>query len=210
MKYICFDIETLSLPSAHVLSQFNPDKVKLGNVTDPKKIEAKIEEARCEFVAGAALDARLARVALIGFNVDGVVSWLDGLDESEILTGFWATCQEYVWEKKYKLVGYFIEGFDLPFLRRRSWLLGVKVPPWIYNDRGYVDGSFIDLHKLWQCGDRMASTNGLDGLCKAFGVPGKTGDGRDFAKLWETDKTAAKAYCAADLAATYELARRML
>ena len=63
-----FDIESGPQPDAYlstVLPAFNPEDVKLGNIKDPEKIAAKIEEARCNhftnFKANAALDAKYGK-----------------------------------------------------------------------------------------------------------------------------------------------------
>ena len=106
-------------------------------------------------------------------------------------------------------IGYNTTRFDIPFLIRRSWILDVPVPP-ILTDKGYPIDQFQDLRKVWQLGDNQETHGGLEGLCRAFGLPGKTGKGSEFAALWEADKKAALAYHEGDLRAMWPLVQRML
>ena len=80
MMTLYFDIETEPLPEAElreICPPFDAEAVKLGNLTDPVKIRAKIEEAERshweDFVGGAALSPLTGRVAAIGIlqSVDG-------------------------------------------------------------------------------------------------------------------------------------------
>ena len=66
----------------------------------------------------------------------------------------------------------------------------------------------IDLREVWQMGDRQAHGS-LDAIAKHLGVGAKTGNGKDFAALWEKDRQTAIAYLENDLSITAAIANRM-
>jgi len=66
-----------------------------------------------------------------------------------------------------------------------------------------------DLLALWQCGDRAESIS-LDRLARVLGLPGKTGSGADFARLFGENRPAALAYLENDLKLTREVWLRVV
>lgn len=116
------------------------------------------------------------------------------------------------------MVGFNSNAFDLPFLVKRAWLLGVDVPGELQSvDGRYFDRVFVDLLARWKCGVNGGNGGGngssitLDGLARFFGVGGKTDGvcGKDFARLWKEDREKATAYLVNDLVITAECASRM-
>ena len=133
---IYFDIETGPLPEDQIrIPPFDPAEVKLGNVKDPAKIEAKLKAAeanhRQSIIDNAALDALTGQVLMIAYHVRGEAASvaIHGKPEAEILTEWWALVTRF--DRCPFVIGFNIKGFDLPFLVRRSWALGVVVPGWI-------------------------------------------------------------------------------
>jgi hypothetical protein len=63
----------------------------------------------------------------------------------------------------------------------------------------------IDLRDIWQLGDRQARGS-LDSISKHLGVGAKNGEGKDFARLWQTDRKQAEAYLQNDLVLTAKVA----
>lgn len=241
---IVFDIETkgnreeaLALaepfPPFEPLPPFNPAMVKLGNIKDAAKIEAKIEaermaypqkvkehqetyERECdEYVAKitskAALSALTGQVVAIGIKTSDKEMILEG-DEYKILDQFW---ELYMSDSSNIFVGWNISGFDVPFMVRRSWKLGVSFPSWVYEGR-YLDKHFVDLMAIFGCGEYGYKIK-LDTVAKYLGVPGKyTGDctGETFAdKFLSGDKEAraqAEEYLKCDIRATWAIAEKIL
>jgi hypothetical protein len=188
-----FDIETGPLDEATILARCPEPKIPK-NIKDPEKIQARKDEHRTKVVDTAALDARLGRVVAIGFtNSIHLIDEQGGeqggeslsLDNREalLLRHFWNS-YEATHEVGGKLIGFNIFGFDLPFLVRRSLLLGVEVPRGVMERNRYWSPTFVDLLELWQCGNRQDYVK-LEDLGKAFGVGGKTDGvgGADFHKL---------------------------
>ncbi len=222
---IVFDIETGPLPEDFLRSllepaaPFDPASVKVGNLKDEAKIKAKIEECRAayeeeckaaelRFFDRAALSAHTGEVLAIGVRFAGEKGGqvLHG-SEAKVLKLFWETCED-TRASDNRLVGFNIFGFDLPFLLRRSWLLGVRPPHWVMDRDRYWSPLFVDLMARWQCGDRQnfISLNRIAGL---LGVGQKNGDGKMFAETWKADKAAAIAYLNQDLELTLQVARRL-
>lgn len=247
---IAFDIETGPLAietikqtvppfvqSAKHPGEFDPSKVKLGNIKDESKIQAKIEEARAKHAElireyelslvngesdywarvqeSAALAATTGQVLAIGYRGNKVVIDCQGEDrcEADLLARFWSQfrmCQS----SRRRLVGFYINNFDLPFMVQRSWIVGVDVPASVFTANGYFDSILVDLHRIWTCNARQSSgTSTLDVICRACGIGCKPSDcdGASFSKLFWGDGTreTALAYLENDVELTYKLAEKM-
>lgn len=228
MATYIFDIETGPLPDEQLFSlvepfpefqEFDPAAVKCGNLKDQEKIAAKIAEARAahngnyerakaeyerETRGKAALSALTGRVLAIGIlETNTHKSQIMEGDEAAIVGRFLRGMAS-----KHSLVGYNIHGFDLPFILQRAYILDVRVDRNLFLDHGrYWKTQFIDLMQLWCVG--RTTFPPLDTVLRACGLPGKTGNGADFAQLYATDKAAAIAYLKNDLEIEYQLAVRM-
>lgn len=214
MPALIFDIETGPLDEDELnrmLPEFDPASVKHGNTKDEAKKAAQIEKAREEheakFFERAALSPLTGRVVVIGYQFAGGESIIEDLPEREILEAFWA---RYKWaiDRPFSMIGWNIEGFDLPFIVRRSWFHGVEVPNSIINRSRYWNALFIDLMKCWTLG-AYGQYEKLDNAAKFFGYEGKNGDGADFHQLWNEDRPKATAYLENDLEMTELVATSM-
>ncbi len=215
---------------------FHPDAVKLGNTKDPGKIEEKIEAARKRHQAEsaayrsnaikdkadhiakakdrAALSPLTGQVLAIGYkSMASGKSVLDHVDdhypEAMLLKMFW---KQYARRRANNsiMVGHNIHGFDVPFIVRRSWLLGVDVPETVIERGRYIDSRvFVDTMTRWSCGGRDFVK--LDTIASAMGVGGKPDGvtGAMFAELFVVDRPAALAYLQNDLDMTANVAERM-
>ena len=213
MNLLYWDIETGPLPAAELeaaLPPFDEADVKLGNLKDEARIAAKIAEARARhrenFFERAALDPMTGRVLAFGVrDEDGVNTILCDEDEIAVLSGAWGVFNGV---KSYtQFVGFNIFNFDLPFLIRRSWKLGVKVP--FARRKRYWPEVFVDLREVWQLGEYQARGS-LDSISRFLGYSGKSGDGAEFANLLRQDRQAALDYLARDLELTEAVAGRLL
>lgn len=224
-------------------TEFDPSAVKLGNLKDQAKIDAKIDAKRKEhekaiaeatiavaqaredawgsFCERAPLSPITGRVLAIGYGrgempLDGwpqidVVS--ENSSEAAVLASFWAMFDGQI-ARGAKLIGHNIYGFDLPFLVRRSWLLGVPVPPEACNlsgGRWQWSRTFVDTMTAWGCGvygERIS----LDRAAEFFGVTRKNGDGARFHVLFHgtpDERGQAIDYLANDLVMTWEVAEKV-
>jgi len=230
-------------PPAHP-GQFDPSAVKYGNTKDQAKRAEKLAACEAEhaaavesftamaeqhranewaaFVDRAALDATTGQVLAIGFRNGegkaGIVGSEPGADESTILAAFWrrySNCRA----KQERLVGCNSFDFDLPFIYRRSLILGVEVPATFRAGR-WFDPLFCDIHDAWLCGQKGGNggvSSSLDHISRALGFKGKGGDdavvtGANFHKFWRgtaEQRQLATAYLLDDLEITAGSAARM-
>ncbi|MGH8017741.1 MAG: hypothetical protein ACREIA_05525 [Opitutaceae bacterium] len=204
MSTLIFDIETGPLPRTD-LAEIVPTFEAPSNWKDPEKIRACIAEKEAAWFQSAALSAVTGRVLAIG--------WLDPYadehgffasgHEAADLTEFWSFIAPSGFLNG-DLVGFNSNRFDLPFLMRRSWRLGVPVPAQLLGGR-YLPRECIDISDTWRCGVREDSIS-LDNLARFLGVGRKNGDGADFASLCDMNRAAALDYLANDLRLTLRCA----
>ncbi len=205
-----FDIETGSIndlvhADVDPYPPFNPDNVKLGNLKDPEKIDTKMLKAAEDHKRSekayidkafekSALDPLVSRVLTIGYiskDTPPIILPPD-MSEEEILNDFWTRCistEDYK-TRGFRIIGWSIHSFDLPFLYTRSLINGVTVPDGLIkvsHQRGYWSSRFIDLQKeitAYQYG-KYAS---LQRTARAFNVAqdrSKECSGADFQYHWE-------------------------
>lgn len=199
----CFwDIETEAIPEAE-LKDMMPEFSAPSNYKDPAAIAKAVAEKRSQWMEDAALSAQTARVLCIGTREDGQFLCLEG-PEDHILRSFWA-----LWSCHTRtFIGFCTNQFDLPFLIHRSWKLGIPVPIKPYTRSWDVPNS-LDLQDYWKCGSKSVSSGGLDSLAKFFGLPGKLGNGKDFATLYHMNRGAAFEYLERDVILLEQIAGRM-
>lgn len=192
--FMAFDIETEPLSVAELLAirgPFDPSKVKLGRLVDPFKIKEKIaeEEAKWDDPDAVLLDARLCKICAIGVigkkpGSEKCRTVIDvNTDEKSLITDIWDAISKIVRQSGY-IAGFNIKGYDLPMLRRRSWILGVKPPKFIIEKEKFWNAHFVDILEVWRSGQTWADAacGGLDGLARSFGLPPKLGSGEMFYK----------------------------
>jgi predicted PolB exonuclease-like 3'-5' exonuclease len=199
---VVYDIETAPL-SKDVLASRKPTFSPPGNLKDPEKIRVALEDKEHEWYAKAALSAQTGRVLVVGLWQAGTVDFLQG-DEESMLADFW---QQYKRTSPCTWIGWNSRRFDLPFLLRRSWILGVDVDPFVMTGR-YFNRRFQDAMEWWDCfqHDSEAGSSSLNAVSKSLGLAGKTGSGAEFAMLYAADKKAALDYLKNDLVMTASVA----
>ena len=138
MQRLALNIETAV--NKHRLHLLPEPEVALGNLKDPVKIDEKIAETKRKQLEMLAIDANFARVVAVSFSVrelpdKPVKTWgtvralapVDGCgptDEMEYRLISWAWDQIAAWPLLTTFCG---ATFDVPFLLRRSLLLGVPI-----------------------------------------------------------------------------------
>jgi hypothetical protein len=215
-----FDIETGGRPEEELkflyhektLEEFSESCDKRWK---PETVAAKFEEHKVsawqEFVGRAALSPTTGRVLLIGVLDNGKFQPYGDGDEAANLTNFWDLEVEAAVAAKRRIIGHNSHSFDLPFMIRRSWLLGVPVPREVRQGR-YWNPLFVDTMEAWSFGAREYTS--LNDIARFFGVGQKTEGikGKDFAKYWfgsPEEQKAAIAYNETDLRLTAAIAAKM-
>ena len=196
-----FDIETTSAPETD-LQQFMPEFVANRTLKDPDKIAVDLASKRKDWLDGAALSPLTGRIVAIGYISEEDIFKASfqavGKSEKEILEEFW----KLKIESKATWVGFNIFNFDLPWLVLRSIKHGVRVPRmYLLGDKWAKWDEFFDVMNLWSMGRREERIS-LDKLARFLGVGKKTGSGKDFASLLESDPVKAIEYLENDLKLT--------
>lgn len=168
------------------------------------------QEKREEFLDSCCLFAYLGRVLVIGFMQGNDFQTIEG-DEREILQKFWDLFRESSNRAK-EMVGHNILGFDLPFMVRRSWSLGVKVPTDVVTVKGrYVNWHplFQDTATLWLLGQYNRDTKwSLDAVGYALGSGGKIVEnvsGKGWWRTYQSNRDQALAYLENDCRQTKKI-----
>ncbi len=211
-----FDIETGRLAKETVMAQFDPDSVKYGNVKDEAKRAAIDKYAANQWWETAALRPTTGGVVAIGYAPPNGPPQVAGIGhnfklEVELLDHFWQT---FAWcvESNVPMVGWNTHNFDLPFLIKRSWIVGSEVPgSAMQSGRRYFSDTFIDLMKVWCVGQFGANQFAkLDFVCRALDLGEKTPlNGADFHGVWENSRQEAIEYLEQDVTLLLEVAERM-
>jgi predicted PolB exonuclease-like 3'-5' exonuclease len=217
MKTLIFDIETGPLPEEEIRKQmplFDPDSVKMGNLKDPSKRAEKLKEAKenyyTEAYSRAALNAWSGQVLAIGY------CYTDDMDNVTVLEGE----EDYIIEQfakilapQYRVAGFNIKGFDLPFLARRAMKHRCLRLDQFLPDGKYYGKGWLDLMEIWQCGNRMEFIS-LNRLANFLGVDTKDWmvEGKDFYKFFEDPETHHMAieYLETDVKVTAQIAEIIL
>ena len=223
---LTFDIETLPTTDAEVIASLAETVKAPGTLKKPESIAAWMEENRefaaAELVAKTSFDGLYGSIACICYQFDdGEVFSVDcntSGDENTMLEHFYShvfdmVCTEYhggIASQNLTVCGHNIAGFDLPFLKHRSIILGVKPPvallkamnakPW--------DTCIADTMLMWSSDSQKRAS--MDKLCKAFGLEGKGDfDGSMVAETWPVDHQKVIDYCKDDVRRTRAMYKRM-
>ena len=212
MKYLIFDIETGAL-DRDILIKMMPEFKAPTNYTKTESISKYIEKEKNEYLSGikAPLSALTGYIIAIGTQI--IDTEKNNISDINILEGD----EIYIINKIIELikendfcVGFNSNYFDIPFIIRRAFKLNIKFDLDIFYDRKwYLQNKFIDLLKIWQCGNPGDKVK-LDYLAKFFNIGEKNGKGEDFANLYKNDRLNAIKYLQNDITLTTKLTQRLL
>src|SRR3989338_1483032 len=194
MMTVTFDIETL--PAI-------PDLIPL-----LKELFAKSERRSTfeDYHRGTALNGNFGSIFCIGYAINDQPAGVLSGDEGDQLAHFWQLTAQAD-----QFVGHHIIEFDLPFLMKRSRLLGIK-PSHDFNWSAIRAGQhrqfIFDTKREWECW-AGGSGAGLDTLAKLLGFPtSKQGiDGSQVYDFWQAGRhQEIYDYCARDVELTRQIA----
>jgi len=124
-------------------------------------------------------------------------------EERQIISQFWKALKPTD-----ILVGHNLLGFDLPFIRQRSWILRIQ-PSRAIDERRFYTRDVHDTLELWSRGGPKKGAT-LDALGVALGCGGKTANGSSVAQWWaERNFQAIKSYCREDVRLAYRVYCRL-
>ncbi len=216
-----YDIETG--PDYDSGIEFDESSVKLGRMKDPEKIAAKMAEERAKFDRNRALSPLTGKILAIGYiqgggrrpAIDTGQNGHDAGTEAAILENFWRHFQ-FLEEQRSYLIGFNCEGFDLPFIVRRSWKCRIEVPQSALGHFGPKNPIHIDLMRrftLGKYGEYVGLNDVAKFLCAGAKPPEDECSGAIFAELFtsgdEEKIERAIAYLLNDLDMTWGVAARL-
>lgn len=205
---LVLDIETAPLPLFEI-EPFKPEFEAAKNIKDPEKIKASIIEKENAWRSDLALSAVTGRVLCVGWSRDDEFHSIYGDDHEKLIIEDTLGLLANSLMASIPVVGFCSRTFDVPFLIRRAFRHGLKVPACFWENR-YLASGFVDIAERWACGGREPRDRiSLDTLSKFLGTGEKNGEGKDFAKLWVVDRVKALAYLENDLKLTKAAYERM-
>jgi len=224
LRRIAIDIETMAAPPVK-LAEIPEPEVAIGNLKDPAKIAEKIEKAKADQIRLAALDPHFAEIVCVGVYHDDkpFIAKRDHVDEMaevKLLRWVWNTLRAYD-----QIITYNGASFDIPFLIRRSLLLGVE-PLMIDCGRYSVikpECQHFDVYRYlqqWNVGNAYGGGSPLgykqDLRFYVREFLGESCVWGDFDKsmmraMWESENTSDIVEgCAWDVQMTYQLAQKLV
>jgi hypothetical protein len=225
MSALILDLETISRPKEEILASMPEWSEEEARTRVPKNYKAEatisgwLEADRVEWgnsvLEKAALTPEHANIAIVGIYTPGQVTeveqWVlgeEGVTEKQMLYGVLDVLRMTLRRGDY-ILGWNV-GFDIKMLVRRSWILGIPVPPELFNplSRYPVSVEVVDMMTKFSAGDFKVPYTSLDNAFKAMSLPGKM-DGGEFGKLWLEDRQKAIKYNEEELLGQASLYRRM-
>jgi len=199
-----FDIETTANPDAIALL---PDPSAPANYKDADKIAQYVSEKKAEQIAQAPLDADLGKVIAIAmqFGVENQVEVSLAGDpetrsETELIKWFWSAYAR----ADGRSCGYNIIGFDLPYLLRRSFELGITVPIIPRLAKFQIEPTIDLMGILYNWG----TPRGLKWVCKRYGIENPLPE-LNGSQVAEMDRETLRKYAGNDVYLAVELYKRM-
>lgn len=223
---LTFDIETLPCTDPDFIASVAETIAAPAQYKKPESIAEWLRDNKAQAVKDAvaktSFDGLYGRIACIcyAFN-DGDVFSVDlnsSGDEKTMLEHFYShvfdeTSMVYhggMTNEAATICGHNVAGFDLPFLKHRSIIHGVKPVPAMLKAMNAKpwDGCIADTMLMWSS-DREKRVS-MDKLCRAFGIEGKGDfDGSMVADTWATDPQKVIDYCKDDVRRTRSIFKRL-
>ena len=165
----------------------------------------EIEKIAPEFEPGEVKTGNITDLKKIAEKVSGARS---NQSEKIMISKFWSAALS-AYNDGNILAGHNIKNFDLPYLVRRSFKLGLCVPSELRPERSrFWPYFFFDTMEEWSMGDNQRRIS-LDRLARHLGLEGKSGSGKGFSKLYQSDQAAALDYLKQDLKVSASVAEAL-
>ena len=214
MTILTFDIEAIPSDNPEVIAKIAERIKPPANYKKPETIKQWMDEnydnELKQAVAKTTLDGAYGKVACI--------SWTHGGDEIKTAHTIYANEElairvfyEYIsrnWVKEF--CGHNIHGFDLPFLKHRSMVLGIKPPRILLNAMNIKpwNDCIQDTMLMWSSDKNKMI--GLDTLCWILGIESNSEmDGSEVAETWFANPQKVIGKCENDVRKTKLVYERM-
>lgn len=211
---IFMDLETLPTNDPEIIAELAktitaPATHKKQETID-KWMEENAADALNDLVAKTSFDGLYGRIACIAWAMDDGEIHATGSDDSEreAIAKFY----DYL---SFDIIaghvcGHNIHAFDLPFLKHRSIILGIRPPSLLAAAMGAKPwGSEVSDTMLMWSQDKQKRAS-MDKLCRVLGIAGKGDfDGSMVAETWPIDPQKVIDYCCDDVRRTREIYKRL-
>lgn len=205
------DIETTCTVDPAVIERLSAKIKPPGNISKAETIAKWEADSRpaavAEAVSRTALSGSYGRIVAIGHAVaDGPVTVSVSQSEAELLRSLFALDVDHGCFPK--LVGHNLTGFDLPFIRQRCIVLGVKLPYWFPRDIKPWSTNLCDTQVAWA---GVRDYISLTELAAVLGIEvSPTISGADVPGAFQAgDLEAIVAHCREDVRVTREVYRKI-
>lgn len=225
---ICyFDIETLQTTNKAIIADMEASIKPPATYKKQESIDEWIKEnkesALAEMVSKTSFDAMDGSLACIAWAFDDgeICATLPTDTESEAINRFYDAIRAAVKVDYHggstsvplQFCGHNSAGFDLPFLKHRSIILGMAIPPDVRKAFNAKPWDSLDTMLLWDSKKMV----GMDKLCKVLGIPGKGDfDGSMVNATWTSPsdlvdggKQVVIDYCKDDIIRTRQIYKRI-
>jgi len=201
LNAVAFDFETIANPTVIPLL---PPVEPRGNLKDPVKIEADIQQKKEKQIADLALDPWTSLICATGWcdgKESGVIMLEDEEKESDLINKTWDLLAQYNHYVTFNGV-----AFDVPMLNKHSLVnrirCGIKI-----NTKRYTIGNHTDLRMILGDWDKTAKGKLGFFLRLFFGTDKKEGiDGKLVQSYWDAGEHDDIAeYCKDDAEKTWRL-----
>lgn len=210
---VYLDIETIPTTDAEVIRELKSTIAPPGNIKKQESIDAWMKEnaesAANDLVAKTSFDGMYGRIACIAWAFgDGEIQSTSKDDsEADALRLLYSTISV---NDTLTVVGHNVAGFDLPFLKHRSIILGIKPPPAIRRAMNAKPWSEFIADTMLMWSDNRDKRASMDKLCRVLGIPGKDGfDGSMVAETWPVNPQKVIDYCKDDVSRTRAIYKRL-
>lgn len=209
---IYFDIETIPCDDDDLIAEIAesikpPKSMKIKDTIDKwRKNELQLEIDKA--VKKTSLDGLYGRIACVAWadNDDPILATTLDMCEAEAIEYFYASID--VSTTIY--CGHNLAGFDLPFLKHRSIILGIKPPSTLLkamNSKPW-DGCIMDTMLIWHSDkSKMVS---MKKLCNVLGIEDEDEiDGSMVAETWAEDPQKVINHCIYDVDKARQIYKRL-
>lgn len=211
---IFLDIETLPCDDPVLIEEIGKTITAPGNFKKQESIdEWMVLNGGIELqklVNKTSFDGMYGRVACIAWVSDDdekILATGKDMSEIEVIRSFYDYVEICL---DHRFCGHNLHGFDLPFLKHRSIVLGIKPPRYLLeamNAKAW-DQCIQDTMLMWSL-DRDKRVS-MSKLCKALGIEDKGDmDGSKVAETWLTDPQKVIDYCVDDVERTRQIYKRL-
>lgn len=205
---IVFDIETTPTDNKEVITRLSNSIKPPANYKKPETIKQWMDEnydsTLKELVARTALDGAYGKVACIAFDDTCTLS---NMDEYEAICHLY----DYIDDHYHNVFcGHNIYGFDLPFLKHRSIILGITPPQQLMQamNASQYDICIKDTMLMWSRDKNKMI--GLDTLCWILGIETNSEiDGSEVCETWLSDPQKVIDKCINDVRKTKDVYNRL-